>query len=78
MPQGGIIHIAGHNQDGNLEIVISNPVAGTSKRTSGTRIAQENIRQRLQLAFGTKADLVPSQSDGVYTVTLKMPGAGRT
>ena len=78
LPQGGIIHIAGHNQGGNLEIVISNPVAGTSKRTSGTRIAQENIRQRLQLAFGAKADLITSQSEGVYTVTLKMPGAGRT
>ena len=77
LPQGGIIHIEGHNEDGNLEIVISNPVAGTSKRTSGTRIAQENIRQRLQLAFGARADLVTSQSEGVYTVTLKLPGAGK-
>ena len=68
---------AGHNHDGNLEIVISNPVVGISKRTSGTRIAQENIRQRLQIAFGTQADLLTSLSDGVYTVTLKMPGAGK-
>jgi two-component system sensor histidine kinase AlgZ len=77
LPEGGIIHVAGHNHDGNLEIVITNPVAGTSMRKSGTRIAQENIRQRLQLAFGAKADLVTSQSAGVYTVTLKMPGAGK-
>ncbi len=77
LPQGGIIHVAGHNRDGNLEIVISNPVAGVSTRKSGTRIAQENIRQRLQIAFGANADLVTSQNDGVYTVTLKMPGVGR-
>ena len=77
LPQGGIIHVAGNNRDGNLEIVISNPVAGASRRTSGTRIAQENIRQRLQIAFGAQADLLTSQAEGVYTVTLKMPGAGR-
>jgi two-component system sensor histidine kinase AlgZ len=77
LPEGGIIHVAGHNHDGNLEIVISNPVAGASMRKTGTRIAQENIRQRLQLAFGAHADLVTSQSAGVYTVTLKMPGAGK-
>ena len=77
LPEGGIIHVAGQNRDGNLEIVISNPVAGASTRTVGTRIAQENIRQRLQIAFGAQADLVTSQDEGVYTVTLKMPGAGR-
>ena len=76
LPQGGIIHVSCQNHNGNLEIMISNPVAGSSTRTSGTRIAQENIRQRLQLAFGNHADLLSSSDDGVYTVTLKIPGAG--
>ena len=73
LPQGGIIHVAGNNRDGNLEIVISNPVAGASRRTSGTRIAQENIRQRLQIAFGAQADLLTSQAEGCLLYTSPSP-----
>lgn len=78
LPEGGIIHVEGRNRQHTLEIVISNPVAaaGNNRRKPGTQIAQENIRQRLQIAFGAGADLITEQADGVYTVTLTMPGAG--
>ena len=61
-------------------VLKSKPRAPSSAEAhrKGNQIALQNIRLRLQLAFGTKADLVTSQSEGVYTVTLKMPGAGRT
>ena len=79
LPEGGIIHVAGENRNGNLEIIISNPVARVNKsvRKEGTHIAQENIRQRLQIAFGSRADLITSLEDGVYMVILKLPGVGK-
>jgi two-component system sensor histidine kinase AlgZ len=75
LPAGGTIRVAGRLQDGMVEIEISNPVSadGSSVPHRGSQIAQENIRQRLLLAFGDTARLETSLRDGDYRVTLRYP-----
>ena len=74
LPEGGTIHVDGDCQQGRVEIAISNPVPDSSSgQHEGNRIAQENIRQRLQIAFGGRAALLTSLEDGVYTVILRFP-----
>ena len=75
LPEGGRIQIDGDCQQCRVEITISNPVPGKDAgvQHEGNRIAQENIRQRLQIAFGGRAELLTSLEDGVYTVTLRFP-----
>jgi two-component system sensor histidine kinase AlgZ len=76
LPGGGTIRVAGRLKDGLVEIEISNPVPadGSCVPHRGNQIAQENIRQRLLLAFGAAARLETSLRDGVYRVTLCYPG----
>jgi two-component system sensor histidine kinase AlgZ len=76
LPGGGTIRVAGRLRDGMVEIEISNPVPadGSSVPQRGSQIAQENIRQRLLLAFGDTARLETSLREGDYRVTLRYPG----
>jgi two-component system sensor histidine kinase AlgZ len=80
LPQGGTIRVVGAAGNGSLLIEISNPVpvAAPGRQQQGHRIAQENIRQRLQIAYGTGADLDTSVTDDDYTVVLRIPLAGLT
>ncbi|RLA02631.1 MAG: hypothetical protein DRQ45_04495 [Gammaproteobacteria bacterium] len=74
LPEGGIIHVDGDCQEGRVEITLSNPVPDSSSgQHEGNRIAQENIRQRLQIAYGGHTALSTSLEDGVYTVILEFP-----
>ncbi|MGD2055928.1 MAG: histidine kinase [Gammaproteobacteria bacterium] len=74
LPKGGTVRINGCLQDGRVSIEISNPVPGESEiRNPGNRIAQDNIRQRLELAFGSDAGLDVVQQGGEYRVVLGFP-----
>ena len=75
LPMGGAIRVAGHLKNGMVEITISNPVPadGSYVPHRGNQIAQENIRQRLLLAFGETARLETVLMDGDYRVTLRYP-----
>ncbi len=75
LPAGGRITVTGREDKDGLTVAISNPVATGSGAShhEGNRIAQENIRQRLQLAFGSRAGLENRQHEGVYTVVLTIP-----
>jgi two-component system sensor histidine kinase AlgZ len=78
LPQGGTIRIAGERERGVLRIRISNPLpeTGIRRQQNGHHIAQENIRQRLQIAFGDQAGLDVCAAEGVYRVTLWFPEKG--
>ena len=77
LPDGGSIQIDGECVDGQVTITISNPVpADGSFQQGGNRIAQENIRQRLQLAFGARAGLTTTLTDGRYQIFVRLPAAG--
>ena len=75
LPEGGTIQVEGHCKDGFVTIAISNPVLSktASEQPAGHRIAQENIRQRLQIIFGDSASLVSTLTAGVYKVVMHFP-----
>ena len=75
LPDGGIIHVEGSCNNAQVEIAISNPLPGTvtGGQREGNRIAQENIRQRLQIAFGGRAALLTSLEGDIYKVLLHFP-----
>jgi len=75
LPKGGTIQVEGHCKDGFVTIAISNPVLSktASEQPAGHRIAQENIRQRLQIIFGDSASLVSTLTAGVYKVVMHFP-----
>jgi two-component system sensor histidine kinase AlgZ len=77
LPEGGIIQVDGNCQDGRITIAISNPVVSgaADEQPAGHRIAQENIRQRLQIIFGDRANLVSTLTAGVYKVVMHFPKA---
>ena len=78
LPQGGTIRVVGTAGEDFLQIGISNPVPESTRgrQSRGHRIAQENIRQRLQIACGAGGGLETRLTDTDYTVILRLPLAG--
>jgi two-component system sensor histidine kinase AlgZ len=76
LERGGTVTISGHVVDGEVELVVSNPVAlkpvQTEERT-GNRLALDNIRQRLELAYGGRGSLRVDQQPDLYRVTVRFP-----
>jgi two-component system sensor histidine kinase AlgZ len=75
LPGGGTIDIEISASDGFLEVAISNPVvaAQPGRQREGNRMALENIRERLDLAFSGAASMTVNESESVYTVRLIIP-----
>ncbi len=75
LPDGGEIEFAIDQSDSNVEISISNPLVtqqGAHYR-KGNRMAVDNIRERLALAFGGAASMELSETESRYTVKLTIP-----
>jgi two-component system, LytTR family, sensor histidine kinase AlgZ len=75
LPQGGTIWIVGKRDGDVLHIEVRNPVpaqAGYSDR-EGNRMALENIRQRLELAWPGRARIDIRQTDGEFCARLTFP-----
>jgi len=78
LPAGGTVTVAGRVVKGEIEIVVSNPVAPDRPATSerpGNRLALDNIRQRLALAYGARGSLNVEQQPDEYRVTVRFPFA---
>jgi two-component system sensor histidine kinase AlgZ len=74
IPGGGMVEVQVHEVRGALELEVRNPLApNASVTTDGNRMALENIRQRLELAYGGRARLETSEADGRYRATLRLP-----
>jgi two-component system sensor histidine kinase AlgZ len=75
LPEGGTIYVNGGCQQDMVTIAVSNPLPDSESggQREGNRIAQENIRQRLQIAFGRRAELLTSLDEGIYRVTMRFP-----
>ena len=74
LPDGGEVTVTGINDDEHLEISISYPVAVGEKRSkSGNKMAMSNIRQRFELAYGSKASVKIDALEDQFTVTLRFP-----
>jgi len=75
LDRGGTVTVSGRVVAGDIEIVVTNPV-GTARggnERAGNRIALDNIRQRLALAYDQAATLAIDQPAGEYRVTIRFP-----
>jgi two-component system, LytTR family, sensor histidine kinase AlgZ len=73
-PDGGVISISARRSDNRLELTVSNPVSGGRRQHSnGNQMAQQNIRQRLRLAYGKKAGFYINETKQLYSITLEIP-----
>jgi two-component system sensor histidine kinase AlgZ len=76
LENGGTVTISGRVVDGEVELIVSNPVArdaAASEQRSGNRLALDNIRQRLELAYGGRGSLTVEQQPDRYQVTVRFP-----
>ena len=72
---GGVIRVWARADERQVIIRVSNPTppGGVTRGRDGNRIAQDNIRQRLALAYGEQASLTAGQRDQRYEVELRFP-----
>ena len=78
LPNGGTVTVAGRAVNGVIEIVVANPVAPERAAASdrpGNRLALDNIRQRLLLAYGARGSLGIEERPDEYRVTVRFPFA---
>jgi len=74
IPDGGKIRISAQRDGERLKLEVSNPASEAgSTRTSGNQMAQDNIKQRLRLAYGNDARFYINATKLDYTVTLEIP-----
>ena len=75
LPQGGIVDIRGRLGEGAIMLEVTNPKPpGTPPPLRrGHRMALDNIRQRLDLAFPGRATVEVDIAENRYTVRLRFP-----
>lgn len=74
LPEGGTVRVEGRADGDEVSIEVSNPVSPTAQAVrSGNRMALDNIRQRLELAFPGRSSLVVNEAGDVYRVLLRFP-----
>lgn len=76
LPEGGLIRIHGARDNGFLKIIIENPVVpelGKHMGHTGNRIAQDNVRQRLNTFFQREGLLEVRLTDNLYQVIVSIP-----
>ncbi len=73
LPQGGRIGIHIQRQARQLIVEVSNPVPVDERPAPGSRIALDNIRQRLRLLYDDKATLTTHSLSGTYRAELRIP-----
>jgi len=73
LQQGGKIAVYGRTEGEQVVITISNPLALEDSDTSGHGMAIRNIRERLSLAFGSRASLLTNQDKEQFYAVLSLP-----
>lgn len=74
---GGEVVISGRYRSGVVSIAVRNTLPDASvEPRSGNRMAQRNVRERLDAAFGDAAGMVVGQVDGRYQVRIHFPWSG--
>ncbi len=74
--KGGKILISALQIEGKLKLSISNPIMSEKQSSAfrkGNQMAQDNIKQRLNLVYGNKGDFSINDTKDNYTVSLLIP-----
>lgn len=73
-PAGGTITIKGVSYQKHIQLEITNPLPpAEAEHHSGNSMALKNIRQRLDVLYGNKAQLTYHQAQGQFFCILKIP-----
>lgn len=75
---GGEIRVYGRREKDNIVITICNPLGPEGHISKGHGMALANIRERLELAFGSAASLITHQDDAQFFAVLSMPNVENT
>jgi two-component system sensor histidine kinase AlgZ len=72
---GGVVTVIGKEEDDMVTITVSNPLGTQDQKPvrQGHQIALDNIRQRLELAYGDKARLEIEQTADRFQVQVGFP-----
>jgi len=75
LTKGGTVNIDITSTEHDLHLTISNPVGDINidRKRPGNKMAQENIRQRLQLAYGDFSSMDIRHEQGFYKVSFNIP-----
>jgi two-component system, LytTR family, sensor histidine kinase AlgZ len=79
LPSGGTVTVRGWLADtDSIVIEVTNPLPanGAASTRRGNRIALDNVRQRLELAFPGRATVEVRDGDGLFNVRLRFPRVG--
>lgn len=78
LPRGGEVFIVGRRRKDQVYIEVRNPILAQPNYANreGNRMALENIRQRLELAWPGRARVETEQRDGEFCARLIFPYAG--
>lgn len=74
LPEAGVVEVHGRRKGDMVYVSVRNPRPAESRRThAGNRMAMDNVRERLELAFGPRARLSTAIDPTHYQVSLAFP-----
>jgi two-component system sensor histidine kinase AlgZ len=75
LAQGGTVHVGGWLEGDSIVIEVVNPTAGPTRRVSrqGHRMALDNVRQRLELAYPGRSAVEVDEAEQSFSVRLRFP-----
>lgn len=74
LPEGGEVVVSGRRRGETLDISVRNPVASSAeRRKSGNQMALANIRQRFELAYGSRASVTVEDDGRHFAVQISFP-----
>ena len=72
-PQPATVTIRATREGEEIRIVLSNPYHGENAQHAGSRMALENIRERLMLFYDLEARLETEAKEGRFRVEIRLP-----
>ena len=78
LPGGGTVTVRGWCEDDSILFEVANPLPanGAASSRKGNRMALDNVRERLELAFPGRSGLEVRDGDGRFCVRLRFPYVG--
>jgi two-component system sensor histidine kinase AlgZ len=75
LPEGGTVVVRGRSDGTSVVLEVENPVRapGRAAPRHGNRMALDNVRQRLELAFAGRASVDVTETDTRFGVRLQFP-----
>ncbi len=70
---GGSVSVLVTVEDNQLRIEVRNPLPDSEARHSGHGVALDNIRERLRVLYGSKAQLITQKEDDDFVALLRLP-----